>query len=211
MGVALLIGYTQYGRFLFNTCEEVVRELDGSSVGGLRIAGLLIPVSLKFVKERLPKIIESYWPKVVVGLGMAPGWRRVVVEMVATNLLTFETPDVDGYVADHEELYPGEPTFIEIPTPRSLVLEECVRKRRLSIKLGISVGTYMCNALAYTIARYGTKRGVPAAFLHIPMHSNYAMRNRFEGFAAPIREIVECVKCVLEACSKQVEAGSRSR
>ncbi len=198
--VALLIGYTQYGRFLFNTCEEIVRMLHGSVINGVKIVGLLVPVSTKFVRSELPRILESYDPVAVVGIGMAPGWRKVVVELVATNLLTYEIPDVDGHVADHEELYPGEPTVIEIPTPRARVLEKCIRGRGLPMKLGVSVGTYLCNALAYTIARFAKLRGVPAAFMHVPMHSDYAMKNGFSGYAAPLRDVVDCVSCVLETC-----------
>jgi len=204
----LVIGYRQFGRYLFNTCEAVVDALKGSKIGGAEVEGLTIPVSLKFVREELPRILEGRSPDVVIGLGMAPGFRRVVVELVATNLATFEIPDADSYVANHEEIKEGGPPVIEVPVPWKRVLEKCVRGKGLPLKLGVSIGTYLCNALAYTIATYAWSKGIPAAFMHVPMHSDYAFRNLFEGPTMPLSTIVDCVKCVAEAC---LEAAGGSR
>ncbi len=200
MGLVLVLGYRQFGRYLFNTCEAIVDALNGSRIGDAEVKAFSIPVSLKFVREEVPRILESLRPSIVIGLGMAPGFRRVVVEMVATNLATFEIPDSDRYVANHEEIYLGEPTIIELPIPREAILEKCIKVRKLPMKLGLSIGTYLCNALAYTIARYARRSGALGAFMHVPMHSDYALRNRFEGPTIPLRDSIECVKCVIEAC-----------
>jgi len=195
-----VLGYRQFGRYLFNTCEAIVDALNGSRIGDAEVKAFSIPVSLKFVREEVPRILESLRPSIVIGLGMAPGFRRVVVEMVATNLATFEIPDSDRYVANHEEIYLGEPTIIELPIPREAILEKCIKVRKLPMKLGLSIGTYLCNALAYTIARYARRSGALGAFMHVPMHNDYALRNRFEGPTIPLRDSIECVKCVIEAC-----------
>ncbi len=207
MSTVLVLGYRQYGRYLFNTCEAIVEALNGSRIKGFSVKAMSIPVSLRFVREEVPKILESVRPMVAIGLGMAPGFRRVVVEMAATNLATFEIPDVDRHVANHEEIHPGEPTILEMPIPRSKILEKCIRGRRLPMKLGLSVGTYLCNALAYTIARYAKRHSALAAFMHVPMHSDYALRNRFEGPTLPLRESIECIKCVIEACLEVLSSG----
>ena len=195
----LVLGYSQFDGYLYNTCVEVLNALRRDL--GTECFCLEIPVSLRYVREEVPRVIERLRPRLVVGLGMAPSAKRVLVEAAALNSLTFEIPDVDGYRADHEPVNGEGPLVIEAPAPLRRVVDECVKRRGLPMKLSMSVGTYLCNALAYTIYSAGHRAGFRAVFLHVPPHTDYAMRMRLANYM-PLQTIVECVECVIDVCSR---------
>jgi len=194
----LVFGYTQFDGYLYNTCVEVLDRLRRDL--GASCLCVEAPVSLRFVRDEVPKIIEELEPEMVVGLGMAPSARRVLIEAAALNSLTFEIPDIDGYRANHEPIDGRGPLVVEAPAPLSRVVDECVKRRGLPMKLSMTVGTYLCNAMAYTIYSAGHRMGFRALFLHIPPHTDYAMRMRLPNHM-PLNTIVECVECAINACT----------
>ena len=104
---ALVVGFSYYGGYWSNPSGEVARALDGYVVGGLRVRGLVLPVSFKAVREALREALYATRPALVVGLGLNPSTRTVDIELAAVNRAFFTQPDVDGYVANYEEVESG--------------------------------------------------------------------------------------------------------
>lgn len=78
-------------------------------------------------------------------------------------------------------------------------------------------GMYLCNKMAYLLADYGHRHGLPAGFLHVPTQPQYAARRRLaqlEGLsgealaeamakplaAMPLPMMIEGTRAALRAC-----------
>ncbi len=191
----LVVGFLPFYRYTHNSCVYVVEEL-GSKYG---FTTYLIPVSLKYIRSELRKTIETTKPDIVVGIGMDTRARRVRIELAAANVASFPVPDIDGYKPLLEEIYPGAPRVLEFDIPVKLVCKECITRRRLPIEVGLAIGTYLCNALAYTLAMLSKDLGFRAAFLHIPPSTDTAMKLGLQiEYSLPLNDIVECIKCVVD-------------
>ncbi|MDK2383449.1 MAG: pyroglutamyl-peptidase I, partial [Candidatus Korarchaeota archaeon] len=59
-------------------------------------------------------------------------------------------------------------------------------------------GTYLCNAAGYLASLCSSRLRVPGGFLHLPPHTDLAMRLGLPHHR-PLGEIVDTVRCVAEA------------
>jgi len=199
---ALVVGFSYYGGYWSNPSGEVARALDGYVVGGLRVRSLVLPVSFKVVREALREALHATRPALVVGLGLNPSTRTVDIELAAVNRAFFTQPDVDGYVADYEEVESGGPFTVYTTLPVREIIGECRARRGLPVKPSLSTGLYLCNVAAYLIMRYGLEMRVPAGFLHVPPSTtNYLRRETSHGL--PLQDIVESTLCVIEVAIKR--------
>ncbi len=199
----LLLGFSLFNGYHYNTCEEVVNILRDTELMGFKIIGIVVPVSLSYIRQRVVSFLEELRPSIVIGLGMAPKATSILIELGATNIAYFDIPDVDEYKARGEELYTSQPLVVETSLPVKEILIECMERKQLKIRPSLSTGTYLCNALAYTIMSYAKRYGVIGGFLHIPPHTDYAMRMKLENYL-PLYEIVEAIKCVINTCIKKL-------
>ena len=46
-------------------------------------------------------------------------------------------------------------------------------------------GMYLCNKMAYLLADYGHRHGLPAGFLHVPTQPQYAAKRRLAQLDGP--------------------------
>ncbi len=202
----LVTGFSYYRRYVYNVSGQVAEDLDGASIGGFRVVGLVLPVSLRRALPMLRGALEEYRPVVAVSTGLHPGANAVLLELAAANTAYFSTSDVDGYRAKLDPLEPGGPPVVSTGLPVKMVVEECAERRGLRLKPSVSIGTYLCNAAGYTVMSYAARAGVPGGFLHLPPSTDIAMKLGLRNML-PYSEILEAVRCVAEVA---VEALLRS-
>jgi pyroglutamyl-peptidase len=184
--------------FQLNPAEETARILGGSSINGFQVVSRIIPVSYNYVKNTLPRLLEREKPAMVIGLGLAPRARSVIVELAASNVASFASKDIDGVRIEYD--YVDRATRVRVlPTrlPVESIIRECRIKRRLNVRPGVSIGTYLCGVAGYLLLDYASKHGVPGGFIHVPPSTELALRHKTE-YSMPLREIVEAVKCIIE-------------
>ncbi len=197
MATLLLVGYREFSRYYWNPAEEVVNKLNGIVVHGHHVVGVALPVSYRVVKRELPLILDRHDPVAVFGVGLAPSASKVVVEAVAANIAYFEDADVDGYRAKLEPVIEGGEKVLPAPVELSSVYKHCIRDRGVRARIGVSVGTYLCNVLAYTIYWWAWRRGRKALFMHIPPTNELAMRLGMDRGVA-FQDIIDAVQCIIE-------------
>jgi len=192
----LLLGYSHFASYTHNPSEEVVRRLDGEVIGGCRLRGLSIPVSTRYVLGEVPRILESEDPTLALGLGLNPSVGLVVLEAASANILHYRAPDEEGARREAEPIDPEGPRVLA-PTIDVVRAYKACSGRGLPVTIGVSIGAYLCNALAYILERWASRRGRLAGFLHLPPHTGLALRLGLPNYQS-LDLIVESVRCIME-------------
>jgi pyroglutamyl-peptidase len=167
MSNVLITGFGAFAESEDNPSGTIATQLDGWSRDGVRIRGLVLPVSSATVGRLLEDAIERVHPDVVMITGVTPGRSMVAVERVAINVLDFPIPDIDRITAIDEPVVVGAPSAYFSMLPVKAILAEWQR-RKIPAYVSNSAGTYVCNQ-TFFLARHLTE-GKPAiaGLVHIP-------------------------------------------
>ncbi len=205
---ALVLGFDVFSSrgslVVHNPAALVARQLDGTNVDGVCVRGEVIPVSYRYVTDELGKLLKQRRWDCVVGLGLNPSASVPSIELAAANVAG--PPDFYGYVPRDGRLYSDAPLGAVEALPVNVeVLKRCLTERGFSdAKLSVTAGTYLCNALAYTLYRWGRVSRVPTVFVHIPPAGDVAEELGVRSYGlAVLREFVTA----LLACT----CGGQSR
>jgi len=195
----LVTGFSLYNGYLYNPTTQIVEDLNGTVINGILIEGMVLPVSFRRAIPMLKSVLEERKPAIVLGLGFAPSASQVVLELAAANLAFFQIPDADGYKAEGEEIEHENELVVEARLPVKKIIDSCIKAQRLPLVPSVSIGTYLCNAVGYTVMSYAARYGAIGGFLHIPPTTDIAMRLNIRT-SIPYREVFESVLCVLKTC-----------
>ena len=207
----LILGYGSYNGYLFNSCIDVALEIKNRlSTNGNTVYVKILRVSLSEVSNFFSNELEKIQPDIIIGLGMYPGARMPILEAAAINIASYRIPDADHKIYSYKRLFNDEP-LIRTPIFDPVhVIEEC-RKINHDITVGLSTGTYLCNALAYHIYRWSWKTGRLGVFFHIPMISDTLMKNNMLGQGnypfVSLHDVVRPILCVLDRLSSFEKQG----
>ncbi len=197
----LVLGYGSYNGYLFNSCIDVALEIKNRlSTSGNTVYVKILRVSLSEVSNFFSNELEKIKPDIIIGLGMYPRARIPILEAAAINIASYRIPDADHKIYSYKRLFNDEP-LIRTPIFDPVhIIEEC-RKINHDITVGLSIGTYLCNVLAYHIYRWSQKTGRLGVFFHIPMISDSLMKNNMLGQGiypfVSLRDVIEPILCVL--------------
>ncbi|MCD6301745.1 MAG: pyrrolidone-carboxylate peptidase [Staphylothermus sp.] len=175
---ALVLGFDWFrGRNIIyhpNPSGLVAEELNGAQVDNCSIKGVVLRVSLDYLRRKLEKLLEIFKPDIVIGLGLHPLTDRPIIELVGYNLVYSETRDVDGLVF-HEDISKTERKTYTIPIDIKGLLQY-LREKGYSVRPGVSIGTFLCNYVAFTMYKYGFVEKKKALFIHIPPAGDLCLR-----------------------------------
>ena len=169
MNRVLVTGFGPYGKEKTNPTWEVAKLLDGKTIKGHKIKGVRFIVSAKEISRRLPKLIDSLQPKLVLNLGLAPGRTDINVERVAINVADFSIPDASGRKPVDAPIDPTGPAayFATIPVKKVV---NALLSEGIPATVSNTAGTYLCNFIMYTSLNHVAKNGLDAkaGFIHVP-------------------------------------------
>jgi len=169
MNRILVTGFGPYGKEKTNPTWEVAKLLDGKTIKGHKIKGVRFKVSSKEISRRLPKLIDSLQPKLVLNLGLAPGRADITVERVATNVADFSIPDASGRKPVDAPIDPTGPMAYFATIPIKKVVRALLSKG-IPASVSNTAGTYLCNFIMYTSLNHLAKNALHAraGFIHVP-------------------------------------------
>ncbi|WFO75870.1 hypothetical protein J4526_03165 [Desulfurococcaceae archaeon MEX13E-LK6-19] len=199
----ILMGYSFFDKYYLNPSEEIAKLLDGQSIEEFSIKGIVLPVSVEKVKKEVPRILMSENASIVLGLGLSPIIDKPVIELSFVNLLYFTRPDIDGMTYKFESIVENAPMVLSTNLPFKEICEECEHKG-IGVRPGVGIGTYLCNMLGYLIAYFARTKKFIGGFIHIPPHTDLAMRIGLP-VSVSLHEILDSIKCVLRATVKYVK------
>ena len=166
--VALLTGFQPYGGRGINPSAEVVRRLDSSEIGSVRVVGRTFPVSYRTLEQNIEQAIAELDPVAVINLGLWPGEPTVRVERIAVNVADFEIPDNEGELLIDEPIADG--ATARIATLPFRAIEGALLDAGIPAQVSNTAGTFLCNATLYCSLRCLERSGKPApcGFIHLP-------------------------------------------
>lgn len=164
----LLTGFQGYGGRAVNPAEEIVKALDGQTLGETMVTGRVLPVRNAGLGERLTALIQEHRPSAVICLGLWPGETMIRLERVGLNISAFEIPDNEGALVQGPVRAEGTLALA------STLPNETIRDRLLDAgipaRLSSTAGNYLCNATLYhALSAVADLDPAPrCGFIHVP-------------------------------------------
>ena len=168
-------------------------------IAGAQIIKREIPTSFARGTAEVVRQIELCQPDLVLNVGQAGGATGLRVERVAINLADARIPDNDGAQPVDEPLVPdGAPAYFATLPVKAMV--RGVQAKGYPCQLSYTAGTYVCNAVMYTVLH--TVQSYPnmrAGFVHVP-YATSQLEGKAEGTPAmPLADITAALAAAIEA------------
>ncbi len=172
MAPILVTGFEPFGGEAINPSMQVALALDGAAIGGMRVVARVLPCSFERALAALDDALDATRPELVVALGQAAGRCDLSFERIAVNLVDARIADNDGTQPIDRPVIAGAPAahFSTLPVKAIVV---SLRERGLPASLSMSAGSYVCNAVFFTLmhrlAADARHRGARGGFVHLPL------------------------------------------
>jgi len=202
--VVLVTGFEPYGRENYNPSGEIAKAMDGSTIMGEDVVGVVLPVSYVRVRGLLEGYISRLKPRVLLSLGLAPRSSFIRVERVALNVMD-SGPDNDGFSPVDEPIIPGGPAAYFSTLPIKAIVKRLLESG-IPAAVSNSAGTYLCNCVMYLGLHFMKAFNINgrAGFMHIPYTLEQAavkVIGEVRGEPPPsmaFNEVLRAVKLALE-------------
>jgi pyroglutamyl-peptidase len=164
----LLTGFESYGGRSLNPSEQVVRQLAGAEMGGVRVSGHTLPVDYAELGARIAALITEVRPRAVICLGLWPGTPTLRLERIAANIADFEIPDNLGRIERGPVVAGGAEAYLS--TLPIHAIQGRLLDAGIPVRLSGSAGSFLCNALMYHALRACAEPAPtsPCGFIHLP-------------------------------------------
>lgn len=173
MKTAIVTGFGPYLEEAENPSGAIAQAIHGTEKDGVRIHGLVLPVSAGAVRALLEEEVRRLRPDVLIVTGVTRGRAAVAAERVAINVMDFPIPDVDGRAFIDEAIVDGGPAayFSTLPIK---AIAKAWRDRDIPAYVSNTAGTYLCNQTFYLACHLASSRPMRAGLVHIPLSSAHA-------------------------------------
>lgn len=225
-----------------NNSELIARALDGETLTvtredgetvTARIHSLIVPVVWDNAFPQVRAAIEQLKPDMVLAMGTDARISGLRPEPYGVNWQrgTDALPDnPDKQTTVDGKILPDGEDWLRGTLPYEAMVMDILRegipalmgsllppKEDVPLSAFATPGLYLCNKMAYLLADYGHKHGLPAGFLHVPTQPGYAAKRRLtrlealsgeelaEAIAKPISAMplpmmIEGTRAALKAC-----------
>ena len=164
----LVTGFEPFGGEHINPSAEVARGLNGRTIGGAPVVGVVLPCVFGASIDALRAALDAHRPQLVLALGQASGREGFTLERVAINL-------DDARIADNAGAQPiDEPVIARGPAAHFTTLPikamvAALREAGHSASVSNSAGTFVCNHVFYGLQQaLKRRRSVRSGFMHLP-------------------------------------------
>lgn len=199
----LLTGFEAFGESEKNPTAEIVRLLDGSTVGGHTVHGTALPVTASGAPAALREAVVLHRPGLVLSLGLANGRSMLALERVAINVLDFPIPDNEGASPTDEPVVEGGPPAYFATLPIKAILAAW-KGAGLPGYVSNTAGTYVCNQTFYHSLHLSEEHRYRAGLIHVPYLPEQAART--EGTPSMSLDVmVRAVELALEVSLQRSE------
>jgi pyroglutamyl-peptidase len=165
----LVTGFEPYGGRRLNPAHEIMRALNGRTVGGTLIVGRALPVAIEPLKRQMVELVDELRPVAVLGLGLWPGEAVIRLERVGLNIADFEIADNEGALLRDQAVSPNG-AEVRLATLPLREIEAALLQAGIPARVSMTAGTFLCNACLYGFLEAAEQRSPPFAcgFMHVP-------------------------------------------
>ncbi len=167
--LALVTGFEPFGGDSLNPTALLAERLNGQSVRGVEVRGVVLPVELGRLSHELECHLGGALPVAILSFGLAAGRAAISLERTAVNVLDFRIPDNAGTQVRDQEIVVGGPLAYGSRLPLREAVE-CLRSSGIPAYISDTAGLYLCNAWMYLVLHHLSTHNmdIPAGFVHVP-------------------------------------------
>lgn len=175
MKTLLLTGFEPFLNFPINPTENIVKELDGQTIGEYKIIGKILPVDFQSAGDLLIQFYQEINPNAVVSLGLAGGRFKITPERIAINC-NDGAADNKGNKFIGKKIDGKGPDGLFSTLPVQAIVDH-LNENKFPAEVSNSAGTYLCNNVMYQMLNELKKKeiSIPSGFIHIPASHELAV------------------------------------
>ena len=189
--IVLITGFEPFGEYIINPSQLIVEEVNGMKIGNASIIGIVLPVNFSNAIAIVENAIKHYNPKIVISIGLESYAHSIHIEKIGLNLKS------EGF-RKFSRINASAPLFYTSTIPTSAIIKE-IKKAGISARQSIFAGTYVCNAVMYSVLHYIAMNNMStkAGFIHVPPLISQAK------YGMELEEMVGAIIISIETCLKE--------
>lgn len=201
--VVLVTGFGPFGNYSVNPSGLIAVTLNGSSVAGALVIGIVLPVDYNESVAIAVHAIEQYQPVLVISCGLNPRAHEIHVEKIGVNLRRYDKGN--GHLSFPQKIEQAGPLFRTSTLPVGAMVH-VMRAANISVQRSFYAGMYVCNCLFYELLRYAywLNDSVAVGFLHVPLLSSQ------DPGGMPLDDMVDAVTLAIQTGLSSSVAQVRS-
>lgn len=167
--MVLLVGFEGYGGRAKNPSEAIVEALNEQVIDDISVKGVVLPVQFQGLVDRVAALLDAHQPKVIIAFGLWPGEPVIRLERVGLNTADFEIADNTGDLVQKMPVMPHRPDA-HLTTLPLYAIQTQLLEAGIPARLSGSAGTYLCNALMFSLLDYCAQYlpETRCGFIHVP-------------------------------------------
>ncbi|MEH6937144.1 pyroglutamyl-peptidase I [Bacillus sp. JJ664] len=204
MKTLLLTGFEPFLNFPINPTENIVKKLDGQTIGKYKIIGKILPVDFQSAGDLLIKFYHEINPNAVVSLGLAGGRFKITPERIAINC-NDGAADNQGNKFIGKKIDEKGPDGLFSTLPVQAIVDY-LNENKMPAEVSNSAGTYLCNNVMYQMLNELKKKeiSIPSGFIHIPAsHELVVLQKNLPSWSQS--DLTNAIKLALEVISTNEE------
>lgn len=183
MPVLLVTGFNPFQEFNRNPSEDIAKAVDGIKRSGMKVKGLVLPVSWSDAWHTLQETVEKTKPVAWLGFGLAPD-PFIRLETTARNQAHNYHDEFGKLPPQHVsgEIIPGNILSIASTLPLKWLRETLlirnfgiVENYPLEVRYSDDAGGYICNYVFYMAMNEFLEKVPIRGFIHVPPYANHAI------------------------------------
>lgn len=175
MPTVLVTGFEPFAGEPVNPSGELVRQLDGTTIEGRRVVGVVLPCTFAGAIPALEAAIAEHQPELVVATGQAGGRPAITVERVAINVVDARIADNAGAKPVDEPIVPAGPAAYWSSLPVKAITR-ALTDASIPADVSQTAGTFVCNQVFYGLMHTLVGKRVRGGFVHVPFLPEQAAR-----------------------------------
>jgi pyroglutamyl-peptidase len=183
-----------------NPSQDVAQALDGETIAGVGVRGVVLPTDSKAVADAIRQEVEVLAPRLMIGTGVARSAFGLLVERVGVNLLDFQMPDGAGNRPSGVPVIDGGPPAYFATVPAKAMVA-AIRSAGVPARVSHSASTHMCNQSLYLQLHLAATRGGSwrAGFIHVPNRPEFVAHQSEWGPSLSVDAMVTGVRAAIAA------------
>jgi len=189
--VVLVTGFEPFQNYTVNPSGLIAETLNGSSIGGASVVGVVLPVDFNRSAEIAIHAMKQYHPVLVLSLGLNARSHALRVEKIGVNLKRYQKEN--GRWSFPHRIERAGP-FFRITSLHTDEIVRTIRKVNTPVQQSYFAGMYVCNGLFYQLLGYvhAQNSSTNVGFIHVPLLDSQ------DPQGMPLQTMVDAVKIAVQ-------------
>lgn len=189
--IVLVTGFEPFNQYDVNPSQIIAETLNGSTLEGAEIVGIVLPVDFNESVLIATHAIEHYSPILVISVGLDARSRTIKVEKIAVNLKRYQKPDGTWSFPHRIESFGP---LLRLSPLHTKDMVNAMKQAQIPVSQSMFAGTYVCNSLFYQLLGYVTVHNstIKIGFIHVPLLDSQDPRGM------PLQTMVDAVQIAIQ-------------